>query len=119
MLSFIAFAAGSELYLPELRSLIRTIVLITGVNALLSHVICARADAAVSDAAVSSYLPHVEGFADSDSHAQWLIARHHGWPHLPDQKRVAQIGGKAIDFIGSLLDRLKDTPTLCRQLRAQ
>lgn len=37
-LAFIAFSAGSELYLPELRSLIRTIALITGFNALFTYV---------------------------------------------------------------------------------
>lgn len=39
-LAFISFSAGSELYLPELRSLLRTIVLITGLNALFSYIIC-------------------------------------------------------------------------------
>jgi NhaP-type Na+/H+ or K+/H+ antiporter len=39
-LAFIAFSAGSELYLPELRSLLRTIALITGFNALFSYVFC-------------------------------------------------------------------------------
>ena len=39
-LSFIAFSAGSELYLPELRSLFRKIAFITGFNALFTYVIC-------------------------------------------------------------------------------
>jgi len=39
-LAFIAFSAGSELYLPELRSLFRTIILITGLNALFSYIFC-------------------------------------------------------------------------------
>ena len=39
-LSFIAFSAGSELYLPELRSLFRVIALITGFNALFTYVLC-------------------------------------------------------------------------------
>ena len=40
-LSFIAFSAGSELYLPELRSLFRKIVAITTFNALYTYIICA------------------------------------------------------------------------------
>jgi Kef-type K+ transport system membrane component KefB len=39
-LAFIAFSAGSELYLPELRSLLRTILAITGANALFSYIFC-------------------------------------------------------------------------------
>jgi Kef-type K+ transport system membrane component KefB len=38
-LSFIAFSAGGELYLPELRSLLKIILTITGLNALFSYVL--------------------------------------------------------------------------------
>ncbi len=67
-LSFIVFSAGSELYLPELRSLIRTIALITRVNALLSHVICTLFIYAIAAAGVvPSMVPYLGSCAFSIS----------------------------------------------------
>jgi NhaP-type Na+/H+ or K+/H+ antiporter len=63
-LSFIAFSAGSELYLPELRSLIRTIGLITGFNALFSYFFCTLFIYAIAAGGVVPWMtPYMGGCA--------------------------------------------------------
>ena len=61
-LSFIAFSAGSELYLPELRSLFRKIAYITSFNSLYTYILCALFIYGLAAAGVISWMtPYLGG----------------------------------------------------------